>query len=535
MTIARSQNSFGGQDASFIDDVVTPSRVAIARGPSEYGGVPPYSPSAAYPEYPFANEPSDGRYSSPTTIEDPYAAVRESLRLLGLDPDHYGTSQWNPLGCVVEPGDTVVLKPNLVREYRESAPGDGQCTITHGSVIRAVADYVYLALHGSGRIIIADAPISDANFAAICRITGLNELQLFYKRAAGFNIEIQDLRPEVAEKIDGVIVGHRPIPGDPEGYAIVDLGGSSAFVSVQQLCGLLYGSEYDTREIRRHHVDGRHAYSISRTVLLADCVISIPKLKTHKKVGLTVNLKNLVGINGNKNLLPHHREGTPAQGGDQFADDAVKNRVELRTLATFKRVFPYLGPLRSIVAWPIKAAGKRMFGDTSVDRIRSGNWYGNDTTWRMVHDLNRILLYADAEGRLHDRLQRRFFSVVDGIVAGQGNGPLDATAKPCGVVLAGTNSVAIDFTCARLMNFDWQRLPVLRYAFDAHPLAMTTFGSYDVVSRSNDDSWTGRVMDFEGDLFAFKPHFGWTGHVERGRDEVAAAVAETRRAVAAQR
>jgi len=28
-------------------------------------------------------------------------------------------------------------------------------------------------------------------------------------------------------------------------------------------------------------------------VLKADCVISVPKLKTHKKVGLTVNLKNL--------------------------------------------------------------------------------------------------------------------------------------------------------------------------------------------------------------------------------------------------
>ena len=59
-----------------------------------------------------------------------------------------------------------------------------------------------------------------------------------------------------------------------------------------------------------------------------------------------------------------------------------------------------------------------MFGDTTTDRIRSGNWHGNDTTWRMVLDLNRALRYGDGVGVLHDEPQRRYFSVVDGIIAG---------------------------------------------------------------------------------------------------------------------
>ena len=76
---------------------------------------------------------------------------------------------------------------------------------------------------------------------------------------------------------------------------------------------------------------------ISRTILDADCVINLPKLKTHKKTGVTLCMKNLVGINGNKNWLPHHRLGTPAQGGDQFADDSVKHRIERKTMECFQK------------------------------------------------------------------------------------------------------------------------------------------------------------------------------------------------------
>jgi uncharacterized protein (DUF362 family) len=92
------------------------------------------------------------------------------------------------------------------------------------------------------------------------------------------------------------------------------LGQHSAFHEISNLCHLLYGAEYETSELRSHHHDDIHEYLISRTVIEADCVINLPKLKTHKKTGITVSMKNLVGINGNKNWLPHHREGTPAQG-----------------------------------------------------------------------------------------------------------------------------------------------------------------------------------------------------------------------------
>ncbi len=497
-----------------VSQMPNPRKVAIFSGKPRYPAAPPFCPGDPVAEYPFGDA-VDCSQPNPA-----YHAVRGALRLLDLDAANFDTAGWNPLGEVVRPGDTVVLKPNFVRDFRESSPDHADCVMTHGSVIRAVLDYAFIALEGRGRLIIADAPQNDANFAAIRRIAGLEEIREFYRRQAGFEVEVYDLRPEAARKIDGVIVGHVALPGDPAGYVRVNLGEHSAFCEINHLCHLLYGAEYDTAELQRHQHDDVHEYLISKTVLDADVVISLPKLKTHKKVGLTVNLKNLVGINGNKNWLPHHRQGTPAQGGDEFSENRLKRRIERSTVARFKRLFPLLGPLRPLLAGPIKALGKSIFGDTNRDTIRSGNWHGNDTTWRMVLDLNRILLYADADGALHDRPVRRFFIVVDGIIAGEGNGPLDPTPKNAGVVLAGANPVAVDLACARLMGFDWRKMPVLHRAFDPHKCPLAAFAPGQVELRSNEPAYDGRIDEIKGAGLRFRPHFGWNGHVEfdgRGR------------------
>jgi uncharacterized protein (DUF362 family) len=493
--------------------------VAVACGEPRYASQSPFAPAEHYPESPLPK-------SVPRSTHNcGYELVRTALRLAGLDAERFDTPDWNPLGTLIQPGNTVVLKPNLVRDFRETQSSDGDCLIAHGSVIRAVLDYAYIALEGRGRIVIADASHNDADFDEIRRIIGSGAIQSLYREALGFDVEVIDLRPERAHKVDGVIIGHSPLPGDPAGYVRVDLGRHSAFTEIEHLSHLLYGSEYDQGELQSHQHDGVHEYLVSKTVLDADCVIGIPKLKTHKKVGLTVNLKNLVGINGNKNWLPHHREGTPAHGGDQFPCDRAAHRFEQILMQRFRRVFPRLGPLRKILAGPLKAVGKAALGDTNVDAIRSGNWYGNDTTWRMVLDLNRILYYADSAGALHDRPMRRFFSVVDGVVAGEGNGPLDPTPKPLGMVLAGANPLAVDLVCARVMGFDPNRLPLLSRGFEPHFYPLAHFGAADVCARSNEASCEGKADALRGPEPGFTPHFGWRGHVER-RDSPGAEVRE---------
>jgi len=492
-----------------VQDILSSTEVAISVGNNAYPHESPYSPSVCYPEYPFSSE----LLADTTNLA--YGGVREALLLLGLDASRYGQIEWNPLGEIIKPGQTVVLKPNFVRDFRETQAGHEDCLITHGSIIRAALDYAYIALKGEGRIIIADAPQNDADFDVLRRVAGLDEIQAFYRRHADFDVEVYDLRPKKARKVNGVICGHDKLPGDPAGYVKVDLGRHSMFHEIEDLCHLLYGSEYDTSEIRRHHCGGVHEYLISRTILEADCVINLPKLKTHKKTGITVCLKNLVGINGNKNWLPHHRLGTPGQGGDQFADDGVVHRVERRAMGVFRRVFPLLGPARNMVARPLKALGQAVFGDTNTDTVRSGNWYGNDTTWRMVIDLNRILTYADRQGRLQNTPARGVFCIADGIIGGEGNGPLDPTPKLAGLVIAGANPAAVDLACGKLMGFDYERIALLRESLRAHPLPLGSFAYDDVTCACNTVAMQGRLSEVETLNLRFRPHFGWQGHIER--------------------
>ena len=56
--------------------------------------------------------------------------------------------------------------------------------------------------------------------------------------------------------------------------------------------------------------------------------------------------------------------------------------------------------------------------------VTEGAWHGNDTTWRMVLDLARIVTYADAAGVLHDTPRRRTLVLTDGVDRRRGRRPL---------------------------------------------------------------------------------------------------------------
>ena len=55
----------------------------------------------------------------------------------------------------------------------------------------------------------------------------------------------------------------------------------------------------------------------------------------------------------------------------------------------------------------------------------AGAWYGNDTAWRMTLDLNNIIHYSDKNGIIKkDQQIRKNLVLVDGIIGGEGEGPL---------------------------------------------------------------------------------------------------------------
>jgi uncharacterized protein (DUF362 family) len=419
----------------------------------------------------------------------------------------------SPLDSLIVPGQTIFLKPNLIAPSHAERPDEWIQIVTHPSVIEAALEEVATRLK-EGRIIIGDAPQTDSNFDDIRSRLGLDAMvQRAAARWPGIAVDVVDLRREWWIQRGGVTVERVALPGDPTGGTVVDLAGDSRFASHSNN-RQYYGADYDYADTRAHHSGGRHEYMLSRSVLDADVFVNLPKLKTHKKTGVTLSLKNLVGINVDKNYLPHYSLGLPSAGGDESPDDGIKRRLESRLSRSFKRVVAASGGTAPIWGPIARRIGLRAFGSTS-SVIRSGNWWGNDTAWRMCLDLNAILLQFDGRGERRS-VAKPYVSIVDGIVGGEGDGP--AAADPCdvGAIIAGIDPLAVDLVCTRLMGLDWEKIPLLKNASSLGPLPVTAVDASVVRARSNSKSLDGPVDRLEP-LHHFRPHFGWRGHIELER------------------
>jgi hypothetical protein len=134
----------------------------------------------------------------------------------------------------------------------------------------------------------------------------------------------------------------------------------------------------------------------------------------------------------------------------------------------------------------------------------------------MVADLNRIFLYADAQGRLAPAPVRQVLVVADGVLAGEGEGPLEPTPRPLGVILAGSNAVAVDWVAATLMGFDPERIPCLCRPLlpDARPLAPFDPADIRVLMAGAGGEGDDLATLAAGVAAPFTPAAGWRGHIE---------------------
>ena len=470
-----------------------------------------YSPSEKFPEYPFED------ISKETNAV--YGMVRELLAKMDLDQAKYRRREWNPLGELIKRGDTVLIKPNMVM-HKHGWGWDIDSVITHGSIIRAILDYVYIALGNTGKVIIGDAPLQECDFEEVTRVNGVQSIVEFYRENTDLNIEIVDFRREraITRETKGgrnrVIVGKDTLPGDKRGYTAINLGKKSMLDEIANDYKKFRVTNYDPERMTEHQNLDVHEYLIPNSVLQADVVINLPKIKTHRKAGLTVCLKNLVGINGQKDWLPHHRAGSCEEGGDEYLQRnlfhkfAVIVTEKIDTLSTRQ----YLEPVRL----PLRILGKALFlaaRMTEKEHIREGSWYGNDTVWRMVLDLNRILLYADKDGKL-ESTKRKILHLADGIILGEGEGPLEPRAKPAGILVGGFDPVVIDTSIARLLGLDYRKIPLLRRAWQVVEYPITDGVPEDVVIRSNNKEWDGKDLSSEFEGVNAEPPRGWKGHIE---------------------
>lgn len=157
-----------------------------------------------------------------------------------------------------------------------------------------------------------------------------------------------------------------------------------------------------------HGFAGEPEFYFAKTVLAADLIVSLAKMKTHHWAGATLSMKNFFG------LVPGSIYGWP------------KNKLH------------YIGIPESVV------------------------------------ELNRTF--------------RNTFAIVDGVIGMEGNGPIQGTPKHSGVLVMGSDLVAVDATCCRIMGIDPQKVDYLRMAADmghVHPERIEQRGETVASVQSN--------------------------------------------------
>lgn len=478
---------------------VSVSRLKGAQYPSPESK---FRPDRIYPEYIFT-ETTDGK-------NEVYGLVRQCLFQLGLDQEHYGTEKWNPFGKLIQENETVLIKPNLVQDFNCNPRGGVYCLYTQPAVVAPVIDYALKALNGTGRVIVGDAPMQECNFDKLVKESGYEELIAYYQNK-GINIEMVDFRKEIT------VVRHRVSDRTPNDApsVIVNLEEESEFAGIsrtdaKKLRIVMY--PHDT--LTRHHQGNTHEYCVSKYVLDADVVINMPKPKTHKKAGVTIALKNLVGMNAKKEYLPHHTFGSKEEGGDEYKN---KNLLQHFRARLYDRKYKYEEEKkggRAQMVW-FAIAFCTLFLRLFRIKYENGSWYGNETISKTIVDLNKILLYADKKGKMRSTRQRKYFIVADMIVSGEKNGPVAPSPKPLGVVAAGFDPVCFDRVVTTLMGFDVNKIPTLCQAVSSTSQYKIGEAGGEVIV-SNDKNIDGKVIFDLGkaDGWQFTAPGGWQGHIE---------------------
>lgn len=220
-------------------------------------------------------------------------------------------------------GKRVLIKPNMV-EYRPGRP-----VTTNPQALKACVELVDHL--GAREIIIGEGPGHMRDTEFLLEATGLGAM------VKKLSLQFVDLNVDDIDKVD-------------------NRGG---------FCGLEY-------------------FYLPKTLLNADAIVSLPKMKTHHWVGMTASMKNFFGT------VPGRKYGWP------------KNQLHIKGIP------------------------------------------------HCILDLVHLI--------------KPTFALVDGVVAMEGDGPINGIAKKSGIFVMGSDLAAVDATCARTMEIDPYQLEYLKMA-----------------------------------------------------------------------
>lgn len=361
-----------------------------------------YDPAVTYgntPPYDRANNPA-------------YDLVWNAVENLKL-----GTHE-NPLDDLIDPGNTVVIKPNWLSNLNNEH--------TKAQAVRPVIDMALIA--GATTIYIADGAggtdtnlvINDSSFSAMTALL----------QAQNPSITIQNfVTNSTSTGWHWVYLGAGSCFAG-SGYADSDMG-NSAVTNPASLANYAYYNKADPQGVNPNGT-AMGWYAINDKFLNADVIINMPKMKTHSSMIASLSMKNVVGCTINKT-----------------AGSATNYR-----LPHCRYVLP-------------------------VKTVDSDTYFGNDILWRAVQDVYKILLYGNRSGVLQPTKQRKHLSIVDGIEGLEGRERLGTgtssgvsvtgTVYKAGCIIAGTDPAAVDVVGSRVMGYDFNDVPNIKNAsFDTN-------------------------------------------------------------------
>lgn len=376
----------------------------------------------------------------------------------------------------------VLIKPNWV--WHNQNQTDEICLRTHHQFLLAIAEII--AENKPESIVIGDAPIQGCEWSKIVDSDFLDKVDSLSKTHS-VPILIRDFRRVTFDPDkNNPIMDRRDISN----YTIFDLRANSYLEPISNEKPIFRVTSYNPDKLALVHTRGSHKYCIANELFESDVVISIPKLKTHQKTGITGAMKNLVGVNGDKDYLPHHRIGGDKNGGDCYPGKNILRSWAEKALDNANRnqgknVYWFWYRM-SRIFWKLSLP-------TNVHHL-SASWYGNDTCWRMVRDLNQIALFGRKDGKLSDRVEREVFSLCDGIIGGQGDGPLHPDPLALGLITFTNNSRMNDKCILVMMGFDPERFPLIASPYstfqnqedkceiklDGNPVTMADLQNYSI-------------------------------------------------------
>ena len=387
----------------------------------------------------------------------------------------------------------VLIKPNWVLHAKKDT--DHYALYTHPNFILALVDIICRSQ--PSLITIGDAPVQDCIWEKLHSKLFLEEIK---KRStiSGIPIIIKDFRRVTYNFENHILVENKnPI----ENYHIFDLGNMSKLEPIT-IAGKnnFRVTNYNPSRMKMAHQKGMHKYCITKDFFNHDIILTLPKIKTHQKAGLTGALKILVGINGDKDFLPHHRIGGINNHGDCYPGNNIFR------IAT-ERVVDLINHFRGTLFYKISKSFVfrfwNLFLRTPYHSLSAG-WYGNDTVWRMVYDLNTIATYGKKDGSFSHIKQREIYSLSDGIIGGEGNGPLHPDPLNLGVIMFSNCPVLNDAAVAKLMKFDLNKVPIIK---EIKPEKLN-LGTISI------DSKKGSLNTLDSYSIGTEPSPGWKGHLE---------------------